>query len=76
MASTVARLKEQWQAEWEERRRSLEGLEVVYIWVDGVYVKGRLEKHKAALLVAIGGLSDGRKLILAVEAGYRESMES
>jgi putative transposase len=76
-ASTVARLKEQWQAEWEGwRKSSLEGLEVVYLWVDGVYVKAGLEKHKAALLIAIGGLSDGRKLVLAVEPGYRESVES
>ena len=43
-ASTVARLKEGWQTEWHEwKRRSLEGLQVVYIWVDGVYVKADLE---------------------------------
>lgn len=76
-ASTVARLKEQWQAEWEQwRKRNLEGLEVVYVWVDGVYVKAGLEKEKAALLVIIGGLSDGRKIVLAAEPGYRESTES
>jgi transposase-like protein len=76
-ASTVARLKEQWQMEWEEwNRRSLEGLEVVFLWVDGIYVKAGLEKEKAALLVIIGGLSDGRKIVLAVEPGYRESTES
>jgi transposase-like protein len=76
-AGTVARLKEQWQAEWEQwRRRSLVGLELVYMWVDGVYVKAGLEKTKSALLVVIGGLSDGRKVILAVEPGYRESSES
>ena len=76
-ASTVARLKEVWQgelAQWKER--SLAGLEVVYLWVDGVYVKAGLEKDKAALLVAIGGLSDGQKVVLAVEPGYRESTES
>jgi len=76
-ASTVARLKEQWQAEWEQwHQRSLVGLELVYLWVDGVYVKAGLEKAKSALLVVIGGLSDGRKVILAVEPGYRESSES
>ena len=75
-ASTVARLKEQWQVEWEQwRRRSLAGLELVYLWVDGVYVKAGLEKAKSALLVAIGGLSNGRKVILGVEPGYRESSE-
>jgi transposase-like protein len=76
-ASTVARLKENWQgelAQWKKRR--LAGLEVVYLWVDGVYVKAGLEKDKAALLVAIGGLSDGQKVVLAVEPGYRESTES
>ena len=76
-AGTVARLKERWQDEWKQwRERSLEELEVVYLWVDGVYVKAGLEKDKAALLVAIGGLSDGHKVVLAVEPGYRESTES
>jgi putative transposase len=76
-AGTVARLKEKWQAEWAEwRQRPLDGLEVVYVWVDGVYVKAGLEKDRAALLVAIGGLSNGQKVVLAVGPGYRESSES
>jgi transposase-like protein len=76
-ASTVARLKAGWRAEWEEwKKRPLDGLEVVYIWVDGIYVKAGLEKEKAALLVVIGALADGRKVILALEPGYRESTES
>lgn len=76
-ASTVARLKDSWQAEWEEwKNRPLDGLEVVYVWVDGVYIKAGLEKEKAALLVIVGGLVDGRKVILAVEPGYRESTDS
>jgi putative transposase len=75
-AGTVARLKEKWQAEVEEwRQRSLAGLEVVYMWVDGVYVKAGLEKDKSALLVAIGGLSNGQKVVLAIEPGHRESSE-
>lgn len=76
-AGTVARLKEKWQGELKEwRERSLAGLEVVYLWVDGVYVKAGLEKAKAALLVAIAGLSDGRKVVLGLEPGHRESTES
>jgi len=76
-ASTVARLKQRWQGElaaWQTR--PLEGLEVVYLWVDGVYVKAGLEDRKAALLVAIAGLSDGRKVVLALQSGQRESAES
>jgi transposase-like protein len=76
-AGTVARLKAGWQVEWAEwKKRPLDGLEVVYIWVDGIYVKAGLEKDKAALLVIIGALADGRKVILALEPGYRESTES
>lgn len=76
-ASTVARLKERWQAEWEAwRARRLETLDVTYLWVDGVYVKAGLEKDKAALLVVLAGLSDGRKEIVAVVPGHRESMEA
>ena len=76
-ASTVVRLKEKWQGEQQEwKQRRLDELEVVYLWADGVYVKAGLEKNKAALLVILAGLSDGRKVILAVEPGYRESTES
>jgi putative transposase len=76
-ASTVARLKEGWHGEWEGwKKRPLDGLEVLYMWVDGIYVKAGLEKEKAALLVIVGGLLDGRKVVLAVVPGYRESTES
>jgi transposase-like protein len=76
-AATIARLKNKWQAEYEAwATRSLSDLDLVYLWADGLYVKAGLEKEKAALLVVIGALSDGRKVILAVRPGYRESTES
>jgi len=76
-ASTLVRLKSKWQQEYDAwRQRPLGECEVVYLWVDGIYVKAGLEKEKAALLVAVGALSDGSKVILAVEAGHRESTES
>jgi transposase-like protein len=74
---TVARLKEKWQGElavWQTRR--LDEVEVVYLWVDGIYVKAGLEKDKAALLVALAALSDGRKVVVAVTPGHRESTAS
>lgn len=53
-ATTVARLKERWHAEYAQwARRSLADLHVVYLWVDGVYVKAGLEKEKAAVLVVL-----------------------
>jgi putative transposase len=76
-ASTMVRLKAKWQQEYDAwRQRPLGDVEVVYLWVDGIYVKAGLEKEKAALLVAVAALSDGSKVILAVEAGVRESTES
>ena len=75
--ASIARLKEAWQAEYDVWcSRPVHDLEVVYLWVDGIYVKAGLEKEKAAVLTAIAGLRDGRKVVLAVTAGQRESTES
>ncbi len=75
--STVSRLKQKWQGEYEQwLARPLDELELVSLWVDGVYVKAGLEKDKAAVLVAVGGLSDGTKIVLTLEAGHRESEAS
>jgi transposase-like protein len=41
-----------------------------------VYVKAGLEREKAAVLVVIGAMRDGRKEVLTVTPGYRESSES
>src|SRR5438876_1436816 len=76
-APSIARLKASWQAEYELwKTRVVEDRDVVYIWVDGVYVQAGLEKDKAAILVVLAALRDGQKVILAVESGYRESTES
>jgi len=76
-ASSIERLKGKWQREHEEwRQRDLSNLEVVYQWADGIYVKAGLEKDKAALLIIIGALTNGKKVFLACESGYRESKES
>jgi transposase-like protein len=75
--ASVARLKAGGQAEYERwKTRSVADLEVVYVWVDGIYVKAGLEKDKAAMLVVLAALRDGQKVVLAVESGYRESTES
>jgi transposase-like protein len=76
-AASIQRLKAKWQLEHEEwKQRDMSSLEVVYQWADGIYVKAGLEKDKAALLVIIGGLTNGKKVFLACESGYRESKES
>jgi transposase-like protein len=75
-AASIARLKASWQGEYATwKRRRLDTLEPVYIWADGVYVKAGLEKDKAAMLVLVAALRDGRKVVLAVD-GYRRSTEN
>ncbi|MCY4579683.1 MAG: IS256 family transposase [Chloroflexi bacterium] len=75
--ATVARLKDRWNGELAQwRARRLDEQEVVYVWVDGVYVKAGFEREKAAVLVVIGALSDGSKTVLSIVPGYRESTES
>jgi putative transposase len=76
-ASSIARLKESWTAEFITwKQRSLADKDIVYLWVDGIYVKAGLEKEKAALLVVVGARADGTKEVLAVECGQRESEAS
>lgn len=76
-ASSIERLRAKWVAEHEAWScRSMRGIEPVYLWADGIYVKAGLEREKAALLVLVAGLRDGRKVVLAVESGYRESAEA
>ncbi|MBI4199498.1 MAG: IS256 family transposase [Chloroflexi bacterium] len=75
--SSLQRLRAQWEAEYAAwRQRDLSDRELVYIWADGLYVKAGLERDKAAVLVVIGAMRHGRKEILALESGVRESAES
>lgn len=75
--SSIMRLKEQWQTEYDTwNRRDLSAVNLVYLWADGIYVKAGLEQEKAALLVVLGATAEGEKVVLAVESGHRESTES
>jgi transposase-like protein len=76
-ASTVARLKETWadeQARW--RKRDLSAKRYVYFWVDGIYVQARLEDEAQCLLVIIGATPEGKKELVGLADGVRESTQS
>ena len=76
-ASSLQRLKEKWQGEYEKwRSTAIEEEDWAYFWADGIYVKAGIGKEKAALLVVVGVQEDGTKRFLALEPGYRESKES
>jgi transposase-like protein len=76
-AATVRRLVADWQEEAERwQRRDLGTRRYVYLWADGVYFTPRLEQERQCVLVLIGADADGRKELLALEDGYRESAQS
>jgi transposase-like protein len=76
-ASTITRLTAQWQDEAAAfNKRSLTGTDYVYVWVDGIHLKVRLEQDKVCLLVVLGVRADGTKELIALADGFRESSES
>jgi putative transposase len=73
-AGTVVRLKSIWAKEFESwNNRSLANKKYVYIWVDGIHFNVRLTDDRPCILVVIGARADGRKDLLALESGARES---
>ena len=76
-ATTITRLTAQWQDEAKTfGQRDLSGTDYVYLWVDGIHLKARREQTKLCMLVMIGVGADGRKELVALTDGYRESTES
>lgn len=76
-ANTIQRLKDGWAKEYADwNGRDLTGKRYVYMWVDGIYFNVRLEEDRACILVVMGAMADGKKELLAVHDGVRESEQS
>jgi putative transposase len=76
-ASTIGRLKEAWSEEharWS--KRDLSAKRYVYFWVDGIHVQARLEDAAQCLLVVIGATPEGKKELVGLVDGVRESAQS
>ena len=76
-ASTIVRLKEVWadeHARWLKRDLSVK--RYVYFWADGIYVQARLEDEAQCLLVIIGATPEGKKELVGLADGLRESAHS
>src|SRR3954449_7135664 len=76
-AATVTRLKAVWEAEhvaWS--KRSLKGKHYVSVWADGVHFNIRLEGGRQCILVLMGATAEGKKELIAIADGYRESDQS
>ena len=73
-ASTIGRLKEVWLDEhkrWNER--DLSARHYAYMWADGIHLQARLEDAAQCILVIIGATLEGRKELLGLIDGTRES---
>src|SRR4051812_25619819 len=76
-ASTICRLKDTWSEEharWS--KRDLSTKRYVYFWVDGIHVQARLEDAAQCLLVIIGATPEGKKELVGLIDGVRESAQS
>jgi putative transposase len=76
-ASAITRLTEAWQEEYRRfAARGLSGVDYVYVWVDGIHFGVRLDSDRVCTLVIIGVRADGKKELVALTDGHRESTES
>jgi transposase-like protein len=75
--TSITRLKRVWLTEMAQwRQRDLTDAQYCYLWVDGIHFNLRLAEGRLCVLVVIGARATGRKELVAVVGGYRESAES
>lgn len=75
-SATIGRLKQNWEQDYQNwTRRDLTGKRYVYVWADGIYSTVRMD-DRLCFLVIIGSDETGRKELLALSDGYRESEAS
>jgi putative transposase len=73
-ATTVTRLKSHWEQEYSQwNKRSLDGKQYAYVWADGIHFNIRLEEDRQCILVLLGATAEGRKELIAIHDGHRES---
>ena len=76
-ATNIVRLKAQWEQDYQAwNTQSFKGKSYVYFWVDGIHFNIRLEEERSCILVVMGADATGKKELLAVSDGYRESKAS
>jgi len=72
--TNIVRLKETWEKDYKDwLKRDLSGKRYVYLWADGIYFNVRLSDDRPCVLVVMGALEDGKKELIAIHDGLRES---
>ena len=73
----ISRLKSCWENEYVDwSKRKLSRKNYVYWWADGIYLDARMEEASSCVLVIIGVTDRGKKELIAIQDGFRESKES
>jgi transposase-like protein len=75
--AVIVKLKAEWEDEFKTwNQRSLEGKQYLYVWADGVHFNIRLEEDRQCILVLMGATPEGKKELIAIADGHRESEQS
>jgi putative transposase len=75
--TVVTRLTGEWEQEYGRwQTRDLSARRYVYVWADGVYLQARMEDQSECMLVLIGATPEGRKELIGLQVGVRESAQS
>ena len=76
-STNITRLLGVWEEEYRRfQTRDLSDRDYVYIWADGVHFNIRLEEDRQCILVLMGATADGKKELIAIQDGFRESEQS
>ena len=77
LPAVISRLTADWQVEYDAwQKRDLSARRYVYFWADGIHVQARLEDTAQCLLVIIGATPEGKKELVGLIDGVRESAQS
>ena len=76
-AAVIGRLKSEWEDEYRQwQKRDLSARHYVYVWADGVYLQARMEPQAECMLVLMGATAEGKKELIGLQTGMRESGQS
>ncbi len=71
--ANITRMKGVWEQEYGVWLKRDLTTRYVYIWADGIYFNIRLDEARPCILVMIGATEDGRKELIGIHDGVRES---
>ena len=75
-AAVIGRLRANGKTIRQWQKRDLSARHYVYVWADGVYLQARMEPQAECMLVLMGATAEGKKELIGLQTGMRESGQS